>query len=77
MGMKDQSKDRAGELQNKAKDKLNEGRERAGQRGQQPQRGQKPQRGQQPQRGQKHENMRDIEDTEREMQDRFDRDYDA
>ncbi|MFF7354132.1 MULTISPECIES: hypothetical protein [Streptomyces] len=85
MGMKD----KANEWQEQGKQKLGETRERAGQRGQQPQRGQQQtQRGQQPQRGQQQtqrgqqpqhgrENMRDIEDTEAEMEDRFDRDYDA
>ncbi|GGU90092.1 hypothetical protein GCM10010260_25560 [Streptomyces filipinensis] len=80
MGMKD----KANEWQEQGKQKLGETRERAGQRGQQQsqrgqqqsQRGQQQsQRGQQPQRGR--ENMRDIEDTEAEMEDRFDRDYDA
>ncbi|MER6068839.1 hypothetical protein ACFYZB_06045 [Streptomyces sp. NPDC001852] len=76
MGMKD----KANEWQEQGKQKIGDARERAGQqqsqRGQQPQRGQQQsQRGQQPQRGR--ENLRDIEDTEAEMEDRFDRDYDA
>ncbi|MEU2928596.1 hypothetical protein AB0D42_01445 [Streptomyces sp. NPDC048304] len=71
MGMKD----KANEWQEQGKQKLGEARERAGGQ-QQPQRGQQqPSRGQQPQRGR--ENLRDIEDTESEMEDRFDRDYDA
>ncbi|MGW2741058.1 hypothetical protein [Streptomyces sp. NPDC001450] len=70
MGMKDKSS------------KIGQSKEKAGQQGQ-PQRGQQeraqqPQRGQQ-QRGQQPErqNYRDIQDTEREMQDRLDQDYDA
>ncbi|MGW0880032.1 hypothetical protein [Streptomyces sp. NPDC002671] len=76
MGMQDKS----GKTREQGKQKAGQAREKAGQpqRGQQqPQRGQQPQ---QPQRGQQQpgrENLRDAEDTEQEMRERFDRDYDA
>ncbi|KOV62715.1 hypothetical protein [Streptomyces sp. MMG1121] len=80
MGMKDQSQHKAGEMQQQAKDKLGQGHEKTGRRGQQPQ-GRQGQQSKsqppQPGRGSQHENMRDIEDSDREMEDRFDRDYDA
>jgi hypothetical protein len=66
--MKDQSQNKAGELKQRAKGKGDQARQQAGQRGKQ----QAP-----AERGPKHENMRDIEDSDQEMKDRFDRDYDA
>ncbi|WBO65757.1 hypothetical protein [Streptomyces camelliae] len=75
MGMKDQTQGKANEMKQQAKQGKQAGQQR-GQQGQQ----QRGRQGQQPQgeRGrQPHENLRDIEDTEREMQDRFNRDYDA
>ncbi|GAA3158070.1 hypothetical protein GCM10010521_52630 [Streptomyces rameus] len=66
MGMKDKSS----HLQNQGKEKMDQAREKAGQRGQQPNRQGRPQS----ERG--GENHRDIQDTEQ-MEDRFDRDYDA
>ncbi|MFG2603892.1 hypothetical protein ACGFT2_10130 [Streptomyces sp. NPDC048514] len=76
MGMKDQFQNKANEMQDQAKEKAGQARERAGQRGkqqpQQPQRG-----GQQPQTERGRQNMRDIEDPEREMGEHLERDYDA
>lgn len=72
MGMKDQFQ----EKKHQAGQKMGEARERAGQRGQQQgQHGGRPQ-GQQPERS-RSQNPRDIEGTEREMEERFDADYDA
>ncbi|OIK07254.1 hypothetical protein [Streptomyces monashensis] len=68
MGMKDQSQNKAGELKQRAKGKGDQARQQAGQRGKQQASSE---------RGLKHENMRDIEDSDQEMKDRFDRDYDA
>ena len=66
MGMKDKPSQKQGQAKQKP-----------GQAGQQPQRGQQQgQRGQQ-QPGRGRENLRDIQDTEQEMRDRLDQDYDA
>jgi hypothetical protein len=68
MGMKDQSQNKAGEMKQRAKGKGEQARQQAGQRGKQQASSE---------RGLKRENTRDIEDSDQEMQDRFDRDYDA
>ncbi|GAB1336123.1 hypothetical protein ACE1SV_27130 [Streptomyces sp. E-15] len=66
MGMKDQMQDKS----RQAKEKAGQAREKAGQRGQQDRPGQ-------PQRERGGQNHRDIEDTQRQVEDRFDQDYDA
>ncbi|KOV93945.1 hypothetical protein [Streptomyces sp. NRRL B-3648] len=75
MGMKDQFQDKS----RQAKEKMDQGREKIGQRGQQGREGQPGQPGrpgqQPPERG--GQSHRDIEDTEQQMEDRYDRDYDA
>ncbi|GGW15213.1 hypothetical protein [Streptomyces capoamus] len=72
MGMKDQFQEKS----RQAKEKMDQGREKAGQRAQQGRQGQPGRPGQQPpeRSGQNH---RDIEDTEQQVTDRFDQDYDA
>ncbi|MCL3993993.1 hypothetical protein [Streptomyces lavenduligriseus] len=65
MGMKDQMQDKSRQAKEKAQEKAGQARQKAGQRGGQGQ----PQRGTQ--------NHRDIEDTEQQVRDRFNQDYDA
>ncbi|WP_181795502.1 hypothetical protein [Streptomyces sp. WELS2] len=65
MGMKDQMQDKSRQAKEKAQEKAGQARQKAGQQGRQGQ----PQRGTQ--------NHRDIEDTEQQVQDRFNQDYDA
>ncbi|MFF5440711.1 hypothetical protein [Streptomyces achromogenes] len=68
MGMKDQMQDKSRQAKEKAQEKAGQAREKAGQQGRQGRQGQ-PQRGTQ--------NHRDIEDTEQQVRDRFNQDYDA
>ncbi|CUW29773.1 MULTISPECIES: hypothetical protein [Streptomyces] len=70
MGMKDQFQDKSRQAKEQAKEKVGQAREKAGQRGQQGRQGQQP-----AERGRP--NYRDIEDTEQEMGDRVNRDYEA
>ncbi|MFE9612031.1 hypothetical protein [Streptomyces sp. NPDC006012] len=76
MGMKDQFQEKAKNLRDQAEQSAREKAGQRGQRGQQqpgkPQPGGKPQ----PERGGR-QNPRDTQDTEREMHDRMDQDYDA
>ncbi|CAL9308020.1 MULTISPECIES: hypothetical protein [Streptomyces] len=65
MGMKDQMQDKSRQAKEKAQEKAGQARQKAGQQGRQGQ----PQRGTQ--------NHRDIEDTEQQVRDRFNQDYDA
>ncbi|MFF4711405.1 hypothetical protein ACFY2V_08345 [Streptomyces eurythermus] len=65
MGMKDQMHDKSRQAKDKAQEKAGQARQKAGQQGRQGQ----PQRGTQ--------NHRDIEDTEQQVRDRFNQDYDA
>jgi hypothetical protein len=66
--MKDQTQGKARQAKDKAQEKAGQAREKAGERIQQGRQGQ-PQRGTQ--------NHRDIEDTEQQVRDRFNQDYDA
>ncbi|MFI0195173.1 hypothetical protein ACH4ON_10720 [Streptomyces eurythermus] len=63
--MKDQMQDKSRQAKEKAQEKAGQARQKAGQQGRQGQ----PQRGTQ--------NHRDIEDTEQQVRDRFNQDYDA
>ncbi|AYN40889.1 hypothetical protein D9753_20640 [Streptomyces dangxiongensis] len=74
MGMKDQFQEKSGRQHEQAEEKPGQARERAGQRGQQERQGRQPQ-GRQPERGRP--GHRDVEDTEKHAEDRFDQDYDA
>ncbi|MDN3260134.1 hypothetical protein QWJ26_10000 [Streptomyces sp. CSDS2] len=65
MGMKDQMQDKSRQAKQKAQEKAGQARQKAGQQGRQGQ----PQRGTQ--------NHRDIEDTEQQVRDRFNQDYEA
>ncbi|GHH02579.1 hypothetical protein [Streptomyces rubradiris] len=65
MGMKDQMQDKSRQAKQKAQEEAGQARQKAGQQGRQGQ----PQRGTQ--------NHRDIEDTEQQVRDRFNQDYDA
>ncbi|MEU3523816.1 hypothetical protein AB0E62_08125 [Streptomyces sp. NPDC038707] len=65
MGMKDQAQDKARQAKEKAQEKAGQARQKTGQQG----------RPGQPQRGT--QNHRDIEDTEQQVRDRFNQDYDA
>ncbi|MFJ8790064.1 hypothetical protein [Streptomyces sp. NPDC102462] len=66
MGIKDQFQDKAKSMRDQAEQNM---REKAGQRGQQKSGKPQSERGRQ--------NPRDKQDTEREMHDRMDQDYDA
>ncbi|MEU0334164.1 hypothetical protein [Streptomyces sp. NPDC006193] len=84
MGMKDQFQEKAGQWQEQAEEKLGQAREKAAQRGRQGRQGQQPERGRQdrqPERGRPsgpgRPDHREVPDTERQPEDRFDQDYDA